>query len=171
MYAIIEHGSNVCFEKDYAKIETLGGTVFNMVQKGKLYFLINVRVGQQRSRSLKEWHSVLGHCNTRDLFSVENVVNGMKIGDRSNFQCKMRIQGKMVQTFNRAPDRRATKPLELVHCDLAGPISPEAMDGFQYAVNVVGVFFQSTSSTVSITNVTLLKPSRNSLQMFPYTVM
>ena len=46
----------------------------------------------------------------------------------------------MVQTFNRAQDRRSTKPLELVHCDLAEPISPEAMSGFQYAVNLVEDF-------------------------------
>ena len=124
----------------YAKIETPCGTVFNMVQKGKLYFLNNGRVGQHRSRSLKEWHPVLDHCNTRDLLRLENVVNGKKIGDRSNFQCKMCIQGKMVQTFNGVPDRRATKPLELVLCDLAGLISPETMGGIQYAANFVDDF-------------------------------
>ena len=29
-------------KKDYAKIETLGGTVFNIVQKGKLFFSITL---------------------------------------------------------------------------------------------------------------------------------
>ena len=46
----------------------------------------------------------------------------------------------MVQTFNGVPDRRATKPLELVLCDLAGLTSPETIGGIQYDANFVDDF-------------------------------
>ena len=38
---------------------------------------------------------------------------------------------------NRKPDQRATDSLDLVHCDLAGPIDPVARDGFRYALSFV----------------------------------
>ena len=41
----------------------------------------------------------------------------------------------MSQYRNRVPDEKATKILDLVHSDLAGPIDPVARDGFKYAIN------------------------------------
>ena len=41
----------------------------------------------------------------------------------------------MSQTRNRNPDTRAKAPLELVHTDLAGPITPVGKDGFIYAMS------------------------------------
>ena len=43
----------------------------------------------------------------------------------------------MSQTRNRNPDTRAKAPLELVHTDLAGPITPVGKDGFIYAMSFV----------------------------------
>src|SRR6218665_889208 len=84
-----------------------------------------------------EWHMILGHCNVKDLLKLEFVVDGMKITDKSEFQCDVCILGKMTQSFNRQSDIRATKPLELVHCDLSGPITPVARNGFRYAASFV----------------------------------
>src|SRR6218665_981184 len=67
-----------------------------------------------------------------DLLKLESVVDGMKITDKSEFQCDVCILGKMTQSFNRQSDIGATKPLELVHCDLSGPITPVARSGFRY---------------------------------------
>ena len=58
----------------------------------------------------------------------------MQISDQTDFECGTCTQGKMCQTCSRKPDERATAALEFVHCDLAGPISPVARDGFRYAL-------------------------------------
>ena len=59
----------------------------------------------------------------------------------------------MSQYRNREPDRRATSPLQLVHSDLAGPITPESKDGHKYAMVFVddysvalGVYFLKNKS-------------------------
>ena len=58
----------------------------------------------------------------------------MQISDQTDFECGTCTQGKMCQTCSRKPDERAIAALEIVHCDLAGPISPVARDGFRYAL-------------------------------------
>jgi len=43
----------------------------------------------------------------------------------------------MTQFRSREPDARASAPLELVHTDLAGPITPTGRDGFRYAISFI----------------------------------
>ena len=61
----------------------------------------------------------------------------MKITSHQEKECKTCTAGKMSQTRNRNPDTRAKAPLELVHTDLAGPITPVGKDGFIYAMSFV----------------------------------
>jgi hypothetical protein len=68
---------------------------------------------------------------------LEQVVDGMSITDMHEFECGVCVQGKMKQYRSREPDKRANGPLELVHCDLAGPVDPESKDGFRYALGFV----------------------------------
>lgn len=54
--------------------------------------------------------------------------------DKSNLNCEVCTQGKFAQSRNRQPDARAKAALNLVHTDLAGPIEPEAKEGFRYTL-------------------------------------
>lgn len=67
---------------------------------------------------------------------LENVIEGMKVSGSSSKprDCNICIEGKMTQSRNRNPDRRATAPLELVHTDLAGPIDPASREDFRYSI-------------------------------------
>lgn len=81
---------------------------------------------------MRYWHEILGHCSINDILKFEHVVNGMKITGKTNFNCDTCVLGKMTQFRNRTPDTHALMPLELVHTDLAGPITPVARDGLRY---------------------------------------
>ena len=95
----------------------------------------------QNVRNLKEWHETLGHCNVADLLKMEHCVEGMKIsGDKGRFKCSTCVEGKMTRYFSRLSDRRATKPLEIVHTDLTGKITPTSKDGHQYGVGFTDDF-------------------------------
>ena len=59
-----------------------------------------------------------------DVFKLEGIVEGMKITSKGKPECGTCVQGKMSQYQNRESDRRATAFLQLVHSDLAGPITP-----------------------------------------------
>ena len=91
-------------------------------------------VTQKRDESLEMWHRLLGHCNVNDVTKLEHVTQGMKINSHENFDCETCTLAKQLNTRNRQADTRATKPFELVHTDLAGPIDPAAKDGFRYTM-------------------------------------
>lgn len=81
-----------------------------------------------------------------DVFKLENVVEGMKIITKGKLECDTCVQGKMSQYRNREPDRGATSLLQLVHGNLAGPITPESKDGHKYAM----VFVDDYSGALGI---------------------
>ena len=61
----------------------------------------------------------------------------MKVTGKNDFKCGICTMDKMSQYRDREPDKRATCPLEFVHCDLTGPIDPAVKDGFRYALSFV----------------------------------
>ena len=137
--AAIDRGACVNLAKNANYLKQPDGTIFEVEQKGRLYYL-NSLSSQTNANSLMDWHKIMGHSNYRDLQKLTGVVNGMNITDNQQNECAVCNQGKMCQTRNRKPDERAKTPLEFVHCDLAGPIDPTARDGFRYALCFVDDF-------------------------------
>ena len=138
--AATEKGASIEFGKEFAKLINDDGTVFDIEKHGNLYFLNNVGSPKNASYSLKEWHQIFGYCNVRDILNLENVVDGMNITNKSKFDCGVCIEGKMAQYRNREADMKANSVLELVHCDLAGPIAPVAKEGFRYALGFIDYY-------------------------------
>ena len=147
--AATERGASLVFTPEYSRLIAKDGTAFEVENRGKLYFLNNVStcsdIQKKKSHTLQEWHSILGHCNVKDVLKLENIVKGMHISNKSDFNCETCVMGKMTQYTNRAPDKKAERNLELVHCDIAGPVSPIAREGFKYAINFVDDYSGATS--------------------------
>ena len=65
----------------------------------------------------------------------------------------------MTEFRSRLPDEKAKLPLELVHCDLAGPVDPVSIDGYRYALSftddysglIMTYFLKQKSDTVEAT--------------------
>ena len=71
--------------------------------------------------------------------ALEGVVNGLKITNANeDFFCDICCKGKQPHLpISKDPDSRATKPLELVHSDLSGPVTPTVNDGLAFCMNFV----------------------------------
>ena len=111
---------------------------------GKLYYLrtCDLDNGQtddsvNYASDLKGWHEILRHCNYNDVMNVERVVDGIEINGKSQkpVGCDVCIQGKMTNDRIKKPRVKSKIPLELVHIDLAGPITPASTEGFKYALS------------------------------------
>ena len=72
------------------------------------------------------------------MIQLERVVKGMRIQDKDikPSECKVYLQGKTTNDRDKTPRVLSTKPLELVHTDLAGPINQASSEGFRYAISV-----------------------------------
>ncbi|CAL4064652.1 unnamed protein product [Meganyctiphanes norvegica] len=132
------------------------GTTFNIVKRGKLYYLdhedkcdyIATAVNKD-SRTVTEWHQSLGHCNMKDVMGLEKVVDGMHISDAtiSKDPCEACVMGKQHNQISKKPDRKATKPFQLVHTDLTGYMgnrniegSHSNIEGAKYVITFVSDF-------------------------------
>jgi len=139
-------GSSVEFKANTAELKCKNGIVFEIEKRGQLYFLNSAVSVKSATHSLQEWHEILGHCNVKDVKKLESVVDGMKISDKVENDCEVCIKGKMTQGKSKVPDAKASAALELVHCDLAGPMDPTSREGFRYTLG----FTDDYSGLVSV---------------------
>ncbi|RVW49720.1 Retrovirus-related Pol polyprotein from transposon TNT 1-94 [Vitis vinifera] len=83
----------------------------------------------------------LGHLNYRDLMKVANneVIKGIpKLGKPSNPICGPCQKGKQTRSTHKRVDEILTsKPLELLHMDLMGPMRTESLGGKKYILVMV----------------------------------
>ena len=148
----INKGSAINLAPNSAELSAPDGTKFALQKHRKLYYL-NSAISSSGAHTAETWHRILGHCNMNDVFKLEDVVEGMKITSKGKPECGTCVQGKMSQYQNREPDRRAAAPLQLVHSDLAGPITPVSREGHKYGMVFVddfsgafGVYFLKNKS-------------------------
>jgi len=104
--------------------------------------------------SLTTWHNRLGHLNYK---SVQQLVGS---GEIPNSLCRVCIQGKQQQKIIRTPvTNPTTRPLELIHSDLAGPILNPSCSGARYFIlyiddfsHHVWVYYLKTKEAVEVTS-------------------
>jgi len=94
---------------------------------------------------LELWHRRLGHLNEKGVRMLQSMVSGMNLGKPSSpttsLVCEPCIEGKQHRAaFPNEGGRRATKPLEIVHSDVCGPMRTASMGGAKYFVTFIDDF-------------------------------
>ena len=134
---LIEKKGRATFAESSSFLEMSNGVRLPLNPSGKLFFLPTIAQDEVKTvKSLQEWHEVFGHMNQQDLKKMPSHVSGMKIRDpHSTLDCYTCAAGKMTHApVPKKRENRAQQPLELVHCDLAGPISPSSSTGKRFAI-------------------------------------
>ena len=96
---------------------------------------------------LDVWHRRLGHLNER---SVKLLASGLasdiaisRIPTSTTAICPPCLAGKQKEHINRTPQIRASKPLELIHSDMGGPL-PISVGGSRYFIIFIDDFSRMT---------------------------
>jgi histone deacetylase 1/2 len=87
------------------------------------------------------WHRRYGHLGYQNLARLPSMVSGMdldpnSISDLSDAVCEPCVMGKQVRLPFPSSESTSTKPLELVHMDLCGPIK-ESLGGKRYVATFI----------------------------------
>ena len=91
--------------------------------------------------SLQMWHANMGHNNFFDFRRLPEFVEGMKISDSKIECCEVcELNKSKKQPVPKDCMTRAKEILDIVHRDALGKISPEAVDGYCYAIGFVDSF-------------------------------
>jgi hypothetical protein len=147
---ILSSGCKVQFNMNECIVKAFDGEVIAIaLREGNLYPLTFTKVCEvhvanvpQTSTidcALQLWHCRLGHLNVKGVHPLQNMVSGMNLGNMpcptSSFVCEGCIEGKQHhKPFPSGGGMRATKPLEIVHSDVCGPMRTTSLGGARYFV-------------------------------------
>lgn len=87
-----------------------------------------------------QWHNKLGHINFKDLRKIPQLCDGaeesLKNCNPEEF-CESCAIAKFVRFPFNTQRQKAKRPLEILHVDLCGKITPETYDGEQYFMTIM----------------------------------
>ncbi|KAJ0558737.1 putative RNA-directed DNA polymerase [Helianthus annuus] len=89
------------------------------------------------------WHARLGHANFHvvETMAKKKLVRGLPCISHPEQLCEACLVAKQTRkSFPKEAQWRATKPLELLHADLCGPITPQTWGGNRYFLLIVDDF-------------------------------
>ena len=94
--------------------------------------------------STKLWHSRLGHINYKDLVhlvNTEKVRSMPRLSGEPKPICGECMQGKQTKSpHKKVNEIRTTRPVDLLHMDLIGPMWTKNRGGKRYVIVVVDDF-------------------------------
>lgn len=144
---LIEKGNKVVFEDKVCLIKDADGKdIFRVKMKGKS-FVLNPLEEEQNAFPIKEnitelWHKRLGHYHHQGLLQMKSkgMANDLPELDDYIPNCKACQFGKQSRRPFPKATWRATKKLQLVHTDIAGPQRTPSLNGSLYYVVFIDDF-------------------------------
>ena len=134
--------AQVCFDEEHCVIEKNGREYVIGSLHDKLYMVntveyAHVSTAQTSDASIEVWHCRFGHLNYDyvNKLTKEEMVQGMKIhgSTQPNKQCEACIMGKMQRKSPpKQSTQRATRPFEVLHSDICGPMQVPSKGGSRY---------------------------------------
>ncbi|KAM0039898.1 putative RNA-directed DNA polymerase [Helianthus debilis subsp. tardiflorus] len=135
-YGVHMHGNMLKLYDDHERLVMKIQRSVNRLYKISLNIAKPVCLGAHMDEDAWLWHARMGHVNFNVLeyMARRNIVIGMPCITNPKQVCEGCMVAK--QTSKPVPKEahwRASKPLELVHADLCGPITPSTYGGNRYS--------------------------------------
>ena len=151
---LVSSGTKVQFNKEGCILRASNGDVLVQApREGNLYQVTFTKVYEADAANLAQsstkqgelelWHRRLGHWNGRSMHLLQSMVSGMTLSKEQTSMpfCEGCVQGKQHRApFPKDGATHATKPLEIVHADVCGPMRTTSMGGARYFVTFIDDF-------------------------------
>lgn len=103
----------------------------------------NIAQSSTKNGAMELWHRRLGHLNVRSVRFLQSMVSGMTLGNNESSMpfCEGCVQGRQHrEPFPKDGGMRASKPLEIVHSDVCGPMRTTSIGGARYFATFIDDF-------------------------------
>ncbi|UYV63790.1 hypothetical protein LAZ67_2005624 [Cordylochernes scorpioides] len=148
---LVDDNKKVLFDKDGGHIMEEDGEEILMAQRINDFYIIKTSAPEEiPSQALKatlhtwnDWHKRLGHLNEEYMKQMlkNNSAHNFNIQSQNMDTCQVCIQAKHPRTpFKPVLYPQSTRPLDLIHIDLIGPIQEESIGGAKYVLTLVDDF-------------------------------
>lgn len=111
--------------------------------ENKLYVINMTKLKENvfltENANVNEWHKKLGHVSATNMLKLKSMSEGLNLKDHDikNFEkliCETCLKSKQTRKPFKEIRQRATRPLEIIHTDVCGPIEPTTWDGKKYVI-------------------------------------
>lgn len=149
---VTQAGYKVTFNANGCNIENKKGkTLCSATLLNKLYILnthseisetAHWAANKVNENSILLWHLRMAHLNFSALKKLPGCTEGVKITKEldENFQCCSCLEGKQTRLTFKHKGSRASKPLEIIHSDLCGPMENTSYGGMKYFISFIDDF-------------------------------
>ncbi|KAJ0795822.1 putative RNA-directed DNA polymerase [Helianthus annuus] len=153
---LVQKGYEVKFSNRECRIKDKTGETIGIVNMtGNKMFPLNLsqdlipRAYSMITQDLSAlWHQIYGHINFDTLhdMGMNEVVKGLpKISKQQSKVCESCMLGKHARkSFSKNPTWHASKPLQLVHSDICGPMQTSSIRGCKYFITFIDDFSRKT---------------------------
>lgn len=145
-----KNGFRIIFEDGKGTIEKNGSVAAVATISNKQLYILDLHENENAflSECIQTWHMRLGHLGYDSVKRLPNLVEGMDLNSDSSSPevCKVCVEGKQTKLPHNQPRKRATRPLELVHSDLMGPITPVSYDDCKYIITFLDDYTHFTAA-------------------------
>lgn len=109
----------------------------------------NLNVLMTKEDNALVWHRKLGHLGSTNMKKLVNISDGMNLTGK-DFKildniCETCLKAKQTRKPFKEERNRASRPLELIHSDVCGPIEPTTWDGSKYFITFLDDYTHFTS--------------------------
>ena len=176
--AMTRNGAEVKFDKNKCVVSKDDRTLaIEHILEGKFYQVNteeHASIATSTKPNLGTWHCRFGHLNFDyiDKLLKKGLVDGMTVSkDSFDQQCEACALGKTHRVpFQKGSSNRATRPLELVHSDVCGPMNVPSIGGSKYMLTFtddftryITVYFITSKSEVLSKSKEFVNASEKSL--------
>lgn len=153
--AITEKGGEVKFTKDSVYVMKNNCEILSGKKQENGLYVINIEKSEQEcmltesNARAEKCHRKLGHLSVTNMKKLIEISTGLNITkndcDHIEKTCETCLQAKQTRFPFITTRNRASRPLEILHSDLCGPIDPVTWDNKKYFLTVLDDFTHHTA--------------------------
>ena len=113
------------------------GCIYALQAKSSIPTAVGAAATTTATCPLALWHQRLGHLNEADILKLNKLATGISVTGSLGMCDTCSLCKATRASFPKGVATRATEPLDLVHSDVWGPMSPPTNSGCRYFVSFI----------------------------------